>query len=69
MYPNLEVLMKLKGITIDTLANVLHVHRNTVTNKLNGTSDFSYFEACLIADALFPEYKHSYIFKRVEESA
>lgn len=68
MYPNLEVLMKQKGISLETLASVLHVHRNTAANKLNGDSDFTYREARLVADAFFPEYKMSYIFKlRVEE--
>lgn len=64
MYPNLESLMKFKGISLETLASILHIHRNTAANKLNGTSDFTYSEACLISDALFPEYKISYIFKR-----
>lgn len=64
MYPNMEAVMKQKGITIDTLALVLRVHRNTAANKLNGNSDFTYSEACLMCDALFPEYKPSYIFKR-----
>ena len=44
MYPNMEIIMKQKGITIDTLAAVLHVHRNTAANKLNGISDFTYDE-------------------------
>lgn len=68
MYPNLEALMKIKGISVDTLAQVLHVHRNTAANKLSGISDFTYNEACLIADGLLPEYKPSYIFKRVEKA-
>ena len=64
MYPNMEIIMKQKGITIDTLAAVLHVHRNTAANKLNGISDFTYDEACLMCEALFPEYRPSYIFRR-----
>lgn len=69
MYPNLEALMKLKEISMETLASILHIHRNTLANKLNGSSDFTYREACLISDALFPEYKISYIFKRKIEDA
>lgn len=65
MYPNMEAVMAQKNISIETIAALLHVHRNTVTNKMSGVSDFTYAEATLMCDALFPEYKPSYIFKRM----
>ena len=67
MYPNLVKLLQTKGITVETLAAVLHIHRNTAANKLNGESDFTMTEAKLIGDALLPEYKMSYIFKMRNE--
>ena len=42
MYENLKMLLKAKGISIEVLARLLNVHRDTVTNKLNGESEFTY---------------------------
>ena len=33
MYPNLDAVMKLKGITLENFAAALHIHRNTASNK------------------------------------
>ena len=68
MYENLKALMAMKGISIETLAKLLHVHRDTVTNKLNGESEFTYGQAELIQDALFPEYSIRYVFRRTAEA-
>jgi len=67
MYPNLESVMTLKGITLENFAAALHIHRNTAANKLKGESDFTYPEAMIISEVLFPEYKASYLFKRKVE--
>ena len=64
MYENLKGLMATKGITIEVLARLLGVHRDTVTNKLNGESEFTYGQAELIQETLFPEYNIRYIFRR-----
>ena len=65
VYTNLKALLAAKDITIDTVAKLLGVHRDTVTNKLNGESEFTYGQAEAIQDALFPEYNIRYIFRRV----
>lgn len=64
MYKNLKQLMAAKGISIDAMAAVLGVHRNTVANKLDGESEFTYGQAELIQEAMFPEYNARYLFKR-----
>lgn len=64
MYDNLKALMAVKGITIESLARLLNLHRDTVTNKLNGDSEFSFGQAELIQEMLFPEYRLSYLFRR-----
>ena len=64
MYENLKMLLKAKGISIEVLARLLNVHRDTVTNKLNGESEFTYGQAELIQETLFPEYNIRYIFRR-----
>ena len=66
MYENLRGLLSMKGISIETLAKLLGVHRDTVTNKLNGESEFSYGQAELIQEALFPEYNIRFLFKRTK---
>lgn len=64
MYENLKGLMATKGITIEVLARLLAVHRDTIANKLNGESEFTYGQAELIQETLFPEYNIRYIFRR-----
>lgn len=64
MYENLKMLLRAKGISNEALARLLNVHRDTVTNKLNGESEFTYGQAELIQETLFPEYNIRYIFHR-----
>lgn len=64
MYTNLIAVMAAKKVTIESMSKLLGVHRNTVQNKLNGESEFTFEQAQLIADVFFPEYKPSYLFKR-----
>ena len=64
MYENLKMLLRAKGISNEVLARLLNVHRDTVANKLNGESEFTYGQAELIQETLFPEYNIRYIFRR-----
>lgn len=66
MYENLKQLLAAKGISIDTVAKLLNVHRNTVANKLDGDSEFTYGQAERIQEAMFPEYNARYLFHRSE---
>ncbi len=45
-----------KKISKESIAECLGIHRNSVTNKLNGGS-FSVDEAVEIRDKFFPEWK------------
>lgn len=70
MYANLKMLMALKGITNEDLAQLLGVHRNTIANKLDGESEFSFDQAVRIHDRYFAEYRIKYVFMRlIKESA
>lgn len=70
MYANLKMLMALKGVTIEDLAKLLGVHRNTIANKLDGESEFSFDQAIMIHDRYFSEYRIKYVFARLtQESA
>lgn len=64
MYDNLKALMAQRGISIDTLAKLLNVHRNTVASKLDGESEFTFGQAEQILDTMFPEYTFKYVFHR-----
>ncbi|MBR6707869.1 MAG: helix-turn-helix transcriptional regulator [Clostridia bacterium] len=66
MYENLLALMAQKGISIDAMAKLLNVHRNTVSLKLNGESEFTFGQAELIMDTMFPEYNFKFVFRRKE---
>ena len=70
MYANLKMLMALKGITNEDLAQLLGVHRNTIANKLDGESEFSFDQAVRIHDRYFTEYRIKYVFMMlIKESA
>ena len=56
MYDNLKALMAIKGITIEAIARLLNVHRNTVSGKLDGESEFTFGQAERIQETMFPEY-------------
>jgi plasmid maintenance system antidote protein VapI len=62
MYGNLKQAMAIKNVTIDSLARLLNIHRNTVSNKLDGDSSFNIEEAILISNIVFPEYRPEYLF-------
>ena len=69
MYDNLKAAMALKGITVDAMAKILNVHRNTVQNKLDGDSEFTFGQAQLISEVMFPEYTMKYLFHRALDVA
>ena len=66
MYENLKMLLAAKGISYQVLARLLGVHPDTITNKMNGESEFTYGQAELIQETLFPEYNIRYLFRRTE---
>ena len=66
MYDDLKVRMSRKNITNEVLARLLGVHRDTIANKLAGESEFTYGQAELIHETLFPEYSIRYVFHRAE---
>ena len=66
MYENLSQMLASKGISVESLAKLLGIHRDTVANKLNGDSEFTYGQAELIHKTLFPEYSIRYVFRKKE---
>ncbi len=54
--------MKNKGITIEAVAALLKIHRNSASNKVNGETEFSVREALALQSNLFPEYTMQYLY-------
>lgn len=60
---NLKKEMAAKEITIESIANLLHVHRNTVANRLDGVGKFSIEEGFAIKQKFFPDLGIIYLFE------
>lgn len=54
--------MQIKGISVEAVAAVIQVHRNSATNKINGITQFTVEEAFKLKSTLFPEYDVEYLF-------
>lgn len=61
-YSNLKAEMARKDITIESMAQMLGIHRNSVANKLNGASSFSIEEAMKIRGSFFQDLEYKYLF-------
>lgn len=55
-----------KKYHIEEVAKFLNIHRNSVSNKLNGDSAFSIDEAFKIQEKYFPKLSMDYLFKTEE---
>lgn len=66
-YSNLKAEMGRRDISIESMAKILKIHRNSVSNKLNGSSSFSIEEAMVVKDFFFPDMEYKYLFKTDEE--
>ena len=53
MYLNLKKEMDRNGVTIDDISKRLDLHRNTVSNKINGITPLSIEEGIKIRNSFF----------------
>lgn len=51
-----------KNISVEAVAALLGIHRNSAANKLNGATPFSIEEAFKLKSELLPEYDIEYLF-------
>lgn len=63
-YRNLKGELAKNGISNTRVAEVLGLHINTITNKIEGSSSFSIEEAFKIKSRLLPGYDLAYLFAR-----
>ncbi|WP_274316312.1 helix-turn-helix domain-containing protein [Staphylococcus hyicus] len=64
MFANLEKVRKDKGVSLVDIADLLGLRYQTVSDKINGASDFKFGEAIKIKNKFFPEYEIVYLFSR-----
>ena len=62
MAAGIKTAMQNKGITIEAVASLLKIHRNSASNKVNGETEFSVGEALALQSNMFPEYTMQYLY-------
>lgn len=72
LYPNLKKAMGIEGVTKTDISRVLHIHFNTVTDRLEGNTTskkednyqvgFTLTEAFAIHETLFKKYDFRWLF-------
>lgn len=68
MLSNLEDVRKRKKVTLVDMADLLGVRYQTISDKIDGKSDFKFSEALIIQENFFPEYEIKYLFSKKNES-
>jgi plasmid maintenance system antidote protein VapI len=63
---NLRVEMVKRRVSIEDIAELFGIHRNSVANKLNGISSFTIDESVKIQEKYFPESELKYLFSKEE---
>lgn len=69
MYPNLRAEMARKNIKVMVIAQALSISYDTMSNKINGKSDFTRAEIFKIRDEFFPDLTLEYLFETEEQTA
>lgn len=67
MLLNLKMEMEKNHVTVEKMAQLLDLHRNTISSKLSGETEFSIAEAFEIRERLFPYADMQYLFKQIYE--
>lgn len=67
-YSNLKAEMGRYGVTIESIAAKLGIHRNSVSYKLNKGGSFSIEEANVIHKTFFPDIPLTVLFKKDENN-
>lgn len=66
MYLNLKTEMARNNIRMEDIAKCLGIHRNSVSNKINGGS-FTIEEGLILQERLFPYADLQYLFRKVNK--
>lgn len=66
MYLNLKTELDRNNVNEIELAEAIGVHRNSISNKLNGRTPFTIDEALIIREKFFPYAEFQYLFKKIK---
>ena len=66
-YLNLRGEMAKRNVSIENIAELLGIHRNSVANKVSGKSRFSVDEAFSIQKTFFPDMEVQNLFATAEQ--
>lgn len=61
---NLRGEMAKRRVSIEDIADLLGIHRNSVANKVNGESPFSFEQSVKIQEKFFPDLELKYLFRK-----
>ena len=65
---NLKREMAANNISVEDIAKVLKIHRNSASSKINGKTKFLIGEAFLIKEAFFKDITVEYLFKSDDDA-
>lgn len=66
-YLNLKGEMAKRNISLEAIAQLLDIHRNSAANKVNGRTRFTVDEALLIRDTFFSDLSTDYLFQTEDD--
>lgn len=69
IYPTLELEIYKKGLKLNRMAEQLGISPKTLSNKLKGTTEFTWLEICKIQKEFFPMFTKDELFERVQKTA
>ena len=69
MFKNLGSILSDEGMGIEAMAEILGIHRNTLSNKIGGKVDFTLPEAEKILLIFKRKYSFDYLFARHPEAS
>jgi len=64
MFRNLKAEMARSGLTTQDIANILKIHRSTISAKINGKREFTLSEMQTIQKEIFPNLTIDYLFEK-----
>lgn len=68
MLEHLYSAMKDKNVAMVDVADLLAVRYQTVSDKIHGTSSFSFNQAVKIRNEFFPEFSLEYLFQEIPQN-
>lgn len=64
---NIDEVRKTKKVTLVDMGDLLGVKYQTISEKIDGRSDFKFGEALLIQEKFFPEYELKFLFSKEKQ--